>query len=414
MKSCPAQERHIPISQRIYRSKLHLPYRGTFILLVFYLLTVSPFAFSGDKSWQLKGYTKFLGMYYKPGSPVPGINADDVSLQLIHNRLNFKWFPLENMTVDLEVRNRLNFMLKLEDFPEYIHLLDMDNGLVDLSFTVASGDKWFLLTQIDRAWMDWSKGKWQVTAGRQRINWSVNLIWNPNDIFNAYSFFDFDYEERPGTDALRIQYYGTETSSAELVCKPGRKWNESAVAGMYRFSKWDYDFQFLGGRVGPDWVLGSGWMGDIKGGGFRGEISWFIPQLKESESWEALVASISGDYTLKNSLYLHGGFLFNSHGTRGPAGGRSFFDQVISAKLLTYAMYSLFAQCTYPFTPLFNGSISGILNPSDHSIYFGPTLSYSLANNLELMVTGQMFSGRSGTEFGDYGKAVYWRLKWAF
>ena len=35
----------------------------------------------------------------------------------------------------------------------------------------------------------------------------MNLVWNPNDLFNAFSFVDFDYEERPGSDALRIQKY---------------------------------------------------------------------------------------------------------------------------------------------------------------------------------------------------------------
>ena len=37
-----------------------------------------------------------------------------------------------------------------------------------------------------------------ATAGRQRINWGQTFVWNVNDVFNAYSYFDFDYKERPG------------------------------------------------------------------------------------------------------------------------------------------------------------------------------------------------------------------------
>ncbi|MCK7542259.1 MAG: hypothetical protein MZV63_70990 [Marinilabiliales bacterium] len=61
-----------------------------------------------------------------------------------------------------------------------------------------------LNTFIDRASVDFTAGTLQVSAGRQRINWSQALVWNPNDIFNTYSSFDFDYMERPGSDAVRV------------------------------------------------------------------------------------------------------------------------------------------------------------------------------------------------------------------
>jgi hypothetical protein len=162
-------------------------------------------------------------------------------------------------------------------------------------------------------------------------------------------------------------------------------------------------------------VLGGGWSGDIKGGGFRGEATWFIPRnSNDAENFEAFVASISGDYTLQNSLYLHAAFLFNSHGTTGDAGGRGFFTPDISAKMLSLGRYQLFAQTSYPFTPLLSGNIAGMLNPSDGSSFIGPSITYSLANNWEIMLNGQLFFGRKGTEYGDYGQAVYGRIKWAF
>jgi len=184
---------------------------------------------------------------------------------------------------------------------------------------------------------------------------------------------------------------------------------------MYRFSKFNYDIQFLSGWIGKDYVLGGGWSGDIKGGGFRGEATWFRPRdVDDEENFETFVASISGDYTFKNSLYFHIGALFNSQGTTGDAGGRSFFTPDISAKMLSLGKYQLFAQTSFPFTPLFSGDVSIMVNPCDGSSYLGPTLSYSLADNWEVMVNWQLFFGNEGTEYGDYGKAVYGRIKWAF
>ena len=66
-----------------------------------------------------------------------------------------------------------------------------------------SADSWFLHTMLDRAWIDYTRGKLQLRLGRQRINWGTNLVWNPNDVFNTFSYFDFDYEE-DDEDMLKI------------------------------------------------------------------------------------------------------------------------------------------------------------------------------------------------------------------
>lgn len=376
------------------------------------LLMGFPFkAFFQESKLTLNGYVKDLYMFYAPEYSLLG--TDYMWTNILHNRLNFKWYATDKLTGVVEIRNRLIFGNLVKNFPAYKSTVDVDNGLVDLSWIVAQGDNWFLHSMIDRAYLDYSTGKWQVKLGRQRINWGVNLVWNPNDIFNTFSYFDFDYEERPGTDALRVQYYTGVTSSAELVYKPGRDNASTAMAGMYRFSRWDYDFQFLGGQAGNDWVLGAGWSGDIRGAGFRGELTHFEP--RDSSSIQATVASISVDYTFSKSWYIHTSILYNSAGTTGNAGGTNvLFDPDLSAKQLSNARYSLFGQVSKPITPLFSASFSGIMNPLDESFYVGPAFTYSILDNLELMLTGQLFFGDQGTEFGDLGQLAFGRLKWSF
>lgn len=370
-------------------------------------------AFVQESKVSLNGYVKELYMFYSPDNPIPGTDLDYLATNIIHNRLNFKWYTSKKFTTVIEMRNRLIFGNLVKDFPDYMAIVDVDNGLLDLSWISAQSSSWFVHSMIDRAYLDYSSGKWQIRAGRQRVNWGINLVWNPNDIFNTFSYFDFDYEERPGTDALRVQYYTGTTSLAELVYKPGRDNAHSALAGMYRFSNWDYDFQFIGGQAGNDWVLGGGWSGDIRGAGFRGEFTHFEPRTKTSV--RAKVATISADYTFKNSLYFHASALYTSNGKTGNAGGMDvLFNPDMSAKQLSFARYSLFGQVSKPITPFFSGSFSGIVNPSDGSFYVGPALTYSLMNNLELMLTGQLFFGDEGTEFGDIGQIAFGRLKWSF
>jgi hypothetical protein len=385
-----------------------------FISSLALLFIVLPFqAFVQESKVSLNGYVKELYMFYSPENPIPGTDLDYLATNIIHNRLNFKWYTSKKFTTVVEMRNRLMFGNLVKDFPGYMATIDVDNGLMDLSWISAQSKSWFVHSMIDRAYLDYSSGKWQVRLGRQRVNWGVNLVWNPNDIFNTFSYFDFDYEERPGTDAVRVQYYTGTTSSAELVYKPGRDNAHTSLAGMYRFAKWDYDFQFIGGQAGNDWIVGGGWSGDIRGAGFRGELTHFEP--RNDLSTQATVASVSADYTFSNSWYIHGSFLYSSNGKTGKAGGMNvLFNPDMSAKQLSFARYSLFGQVSKPITPLLSGSFSGIINPSDGSFYVGPAFAYSVLNNLELMLTSQLFFGDSGTEFGDIGQIAFGRLKWSF
>ena len=382
-------------------------------LLLILMMFIPLRAFVQESKVSLNGYVKELYMFYSPETPIPGFDVNNLGMNILHNRLNFKWYTSKKLTTVIEMRNRLMFGNLVKDFPDYQSTVNVDNGLVNMSWITAQGTGWFVHSMFDRAYVDYTSGKWQIRTGRQRVNWGVNLVWNPNDIFNTFSYFDFDYEERPGTDAVRIQYYTGTTSSAELVYKPGRDQAHSVVAGMYKFSRWDYDFQFLGGQAGNDWVMGGGWAGDIYGAGFRGELTHFEP--RNDFSIRATVASVSADYTFSNSLYIHSSILYNSNGKTGKAGGMDvLFNPDMSAKQLSLARYSLFGQVSKPITPLLSGSFSGIVNPSDGSFYVGPTFSYSLLNNLELMLTGQLFFGDSGTEFGDIGQIAFGRLKWSF
>jgi hypothetical protein len=363
--------------------------------------------------FDFKGYLKYLTTVN-----FQDVNEDWITDNLLHNRLEFRYYPNEKWKLDLEMRNRLfygEFVKLYNRAMNYGAYIDRDNGFFDLSHNWAEGSSYVLNTTIDRFYLDFTSGKWQVRAGRHRINWGQNLVWNPNDVFNAYSYFDFDYEERPGTDAVRVQYFTGFTSAAEFVYQLGDNIDEMSFMGLYKFSKWDYDIQFLAGQVKRDLVVGAGWSGDIKGGGFRGELTYFHDKDSLNEAVGQLVASISGDYTFPSSLYLQASVLFNSKGTTGKAGipNPNILTQT-SAKYLTLSRMDLFGQISYQISPLWRGDLASIVNPFDKSFFIGPGVSYSLSDNMELLLFGQLFVGDTGTEFGGIGKLFYFRYKWAF
>ena len=119
---------------------------------------------------------------------------------------------------------------------------------------------------------------------------------------------------------------------------------------------------------------------------------------------------------IENKWYFQLSGLLNTSGTTGPASMGNFieFNRNITAKNFTLARYSMFAQVSYQLTPLIKTDFSAIYNPNDKSVYLGPSVDFSLTNNLGFLATSQIFMGNDGTEFGDYGSIYYLRLKYSF
>jgi len=334
----------------------------------------------------------------------------------LYNRLDFKWEKGDYISANLGMRNILNYGQMVYDYYPYLESMALeDYGLMDLTFKLASDSSYYAFTNIDRANLDFSWEKLDVTIGRQRINWGINMVWNPNDIFNTFNYFDFDYIERPGCDAVFAQYYTGMTSALQFAWKIDSD-HKNTIAGMYKFNKWNYDFQVFGGVVTDDIVIGGGWSGQIEGAGFTGEASYFIPTEKSTDTKPTLILSGGANYTFANSFYIHSSLIYNSEGTTGKAFTGDFVvvNRDISAKTLTPSRMEILGEMAYQITPLIRGDIAGIINPYDGSAFIGPSFDFSLTQNLDLTLVGQLFFGESQTEYGDYGQLFYGRLKWSF
>lgn len=351
-------------------------------------------------------------------------NTPVISNNLIHNRLNFNYYASDKITIHAGVRNRLTWgdFLKLGNMFEgnntfdYAAIMKENNGYFDLSWNIVDESPDFILnTTIDRLYIDYASGDWQVTIGRQRINWGVNLVWNPNDIFNAFSYFDFDYEERPGIDAIRIQYYTSYASSLEVVYQLEESFDKMSMAGLWRFNALSYDFQILSGKMRQDLVLGGGWAGDIKGAGFRGEGTLFYNPDASTTKGIQFVGSLSADYMFSKGLYVHAGILYNSKGRTGSFQNVNYLlNTDLSPKTLSFARWSLFTQVSYPLSPILNADLACIINPLDGSFFLSPSIRWNMAQNIDLSFVGQLFDGTADAEFGSIGHLINIRFKYSF
>lgn len=364
-----------------------------------------------SRNWSLNGYlTEMPSVTFLKWE---GSWAFD---NLIHNRLNFEWHNQSNnsLSMKIELRNRLIIGKSVNKIPGYSKMIDMDNGLVKLSTNISQGKYYVFNSKIDRAYIDYTKGRFTVRAGRQRINWGQCLTWNPNDLFNASSFLDFDYVEKPGSDGIRLQYYTGNTSTLEFAVKADRN-HKFTSALLYRFNKWKYDIQFLGGILNQeDYVLGAGWSGNIEGASFRGEASYFHPKRNFADTTGSLSVSLGGEYSFRNSLLLQFEMLYMSNKTVDLFSFAEYYNMDISAKRLSFTDFSILLQGSYPVSPLFNLSLSVMYMPKIDGYYISPSLSWSLADNLDLTLIAQSFTGKFQKVHTDHFNMGFLRIKWNF
>lgn len=383
-------------------------YQRFFILVcLFSLLTTPLWSQEEDANIEFNGYLSNM-----QSAIIPYWDGLWITDNMVHNRLNLKWYVSGSFTTNIEIRSRLIYGESMKYIPGYAQLIDNEQGWIDLSGNILEGKSFLFHSTIDRMWIDFSKGNLQIRAGRQRINWGQNMMWNPNDIFNAFSFFDFDYVEKPGSDAVRIQYYTGASSLAEAAIKVDHN-NDITAAGLFRFSKWNYDIQFLGGILNSeDYVAGIGWSGDIKGAGFRGEATYFHPKEHFSDTSGFLIFGISADYTFRNSIYLLAEFLYSGYDL-SILNFSDFYFMPLSVKTLAFTDYSIGMQISYPFTPLLNGNLAFIYYPSLDAVFTGPSIDLSLKENLYLSLIAQYFNGQFDDKKEDLGFGFV-RLKWNF
>jgi hypothetical protein len=328
-----------------------------------------------------------------------------------HNRLNLKLYPTTWLTFQIEARNRIYFGNSVQNNPQFGEQVNQSLEFLHLGGIVTQQKSFLIHSIIDRANFKIEKHKWIAIVGKQRINWSNSYVWNPNDLFNAYSFFDFDYEERRGTDAALLKYNISSLSSIQFASNIDSTFNKITMAANYKFNLKEYDFQVLAGKYNTDIAIGVGWAGQIKGAGFKGEITYFH-SYNDDATTPTLIGNLSLDYTLPSTLNFRLEIIGNSNPLKKVA--LQFLTQPVTAKELINNYVSAFGSIGYDITPLLKANIASILNIDDKSMFINPTVDVSLNQNTNLLIATQIFTGTGGSLYEHMGSYLFSRLKWSF
>jgi len=358
----------------------------------------------------LRGYVKEM-----PALTLNKKFTDAGFMNIVHNRLNFRWNIADNWHLAAEGRNRLFYNELFVNSHFYKDILKMDPGLADMSWIWLSEGAWIGHSNIDRLYLDWRKNNWQVRVGRQRINWGITLVSNPNDLFNTYSFFDFDYAERPGADAVRVQHFFGDMSRVQIAVSPASNSNDMVAAAMLNTNRWNYDFQVLAGYYRNRMALGGGWAGHIGGAGFKGEATWFYdleetPDVKRGN----FVVAVGFDYIFGNGTFAFAEFLYNGGYNRIPDDVVLLPTQPLRPDNIMLSEYSATLSAQHPISNILGANLAVMALPDIKAAFLMPGLNYSIITNLDLEFVSQIFIGGKNTIFEEAGSMWFLGLKYSF
>ncbi len=325
-----------------------------------------------------------------------------------------------NLLLDAGPHWRMHAQTRLRHFggdtvrrlPGYADAVARDDGLADLSWVIHEGDAGVLYAQPDRLYCEWDGGDWNIRLGRQRINWGMALITNPNDIFNHYSFYDFDYPERPGSDAMRIQRHYDFGTRIELAVRPGRTRDETIAALLAALPLLGYDVQAIAGRHRDRWAAGLGLAGDLGGAGLKGEVMTYIhPDPGDEERRARSVMAVSVDYMFANRLFAYVELLYNEGGGQdalhaGP--------QRIAPDNPSFARQQATVQLSWQAHPLLDAAVAVMAFPEEKGWHAGPSATWSAAPNTDVLLAGQFFGGRAGSRLDEAGRRWILSVKHSF
>lgn len=330
---------------------------------------------------------------------------------LIHQRMNFRLSSPGGFSAAAEFRNRYFWGDEVRTVPGFSSGLRNGNEQVNASVRWMEKNNMVLFSNTERLWLEYKGRKWTLRAGRQRIHWGMANTWNPNDIFNAFNFLDFDYEERPGSDAICLQYRMNDLDHADLALSPSFSNNKTIAAIKYFFNKHGYDWQINAGKYHNEITLGAGWAGNIAKAGFKGEVQYFTSDFSTKAQCNAVM---EWDYMFSRGWYVNAGFLWNNRGISSPVNNSYSLNFSLSARNLMPGAYNCIVGVSKEINPLFSAHMTSLFAPGSNIGLLLPSLQYSLSNHWDLSLVWQSFFADINSSFQALTHRGFLRAKLSF
>jgi hypothetical protein len=381
----------------------------------------------------LRGYLKTLPLYFGAASPgLTGWNLPDGGL-----------FDYTRLRTGLRAESLpglyLNATAELAVWAGEVKAAGLtgENAafpvLVDARWDLTQSDHLRADLFLDRLNLEGYAGSWSVVLGRQRIAWGSGFFWNPTDVFNPYGPLALDPEDRPGVDALRVDWQfgtvGALTLAHAVTRRPGysdRYTDRSATVVRLGTGLGSYDVHVMASFDRRERMFGLDVTGYVGGTGIHLEAArihspvWYTygigDELEESgilaywRDWSEVVAGAAYGFGDGTSLQVE--WFHNTGGATDPEDYEVL--AVAVGRLLAVGRDYGVVALSRPLTSLLTGSLAVLVNAGDGSAALVPGFDWSLGQNARLLLGVQSFTGPDRSEFGPLPVIGYTLLRLSF
>ena len=370
-------------------------------LLVSAALTVTvlcvPTVVNAQQSVRLTGYLEhqFSANHY-PNSGWKQIDYDRVRLDL--NARAGRGTRVSAAVVYQLYRGNTNIALA-DVLPEELAAL-VDTASVTLE----------TLHYLNHAYVTIRPGPFEITAGKQYLTWGAAAVFNPTELYRPKNILEPGYE-REGIGALSAKLPVGPLSDIRVAWVPEGGFDTSGklLRVRHHLSGFDlsgivaevYEQPLPGGILGVEGALsrrrtvGADVTGELLGLGVWTEGTW--SNFAET-NW--IEVTVGGNYSLADgTLFMLEGF-YNGRGEWDAPYNTTDWLHRLSGTRRSLGKGILIGSVNRPFGQLWSLGLSTLGNVGDASGVFIPTVSYSFAENVDLLFNGLVYFGGSGTEFG--------------
>ncbi len=254
-----------------------------------------------------------------------------------------------------------------------------------------------------------------LTLGRQAVTFGKAYFWNPLDVYLPFDPRQFDRDYKAGVDAVRLDVPLGFFSGINLVAVFGREifsdgsstdgqrfleadWKGSSLLARFFTNAAGWDLAVQGGKIYGGWQIGGGLVGELFGLEIRAEAALFwaedspdMPFPYQGQVYENSFTAVLGlGRRFENSLTVEAEYLYNG------AGSENLNESMVrsaSGGLLHLGRHLAGLTVAYDILPILVGRLAMIHSFTDASTQIQPTLTWSAADNAEVIAGASLNYG---------------------
>ncbi|WP_146083429.1 hypothetical protein [Marinobacter flavimaris] len=296
------------------------------------------------------------------------------------------------------------------DSPEFALLRDAaDPRYWDLQGNVHESGDALARHQLYRGTIQWRSPVGDFRFGRQQVNWSTALIWNPMDILNPVSPLQLEPDERIGVDALLWDRSWGATGRVSAVHAPQHGGQNASTAARAKRFVAGVDAGVMMGEFADVTKAGVSGSGSAAGTGWRAELVW-----SETDSGDRYWQGVADlNWAFRNGLNLAVEYFYNGQPL---SPGTTALANLVAAQPLYAGRHYAGLLVWQDINPFWQYRVVTILNADDASWVLYPRSTWILPLSQEIYFTAgaQWFGGGDDSEYGKLDPLALVEVEWFF